>query len=39
MAGTGKSKKYLSESNIEEKLRELKVLLYETKNKVTCLET
>ena len=39
MAGTDKTKKYSSELNIEEKLKELKELLHETRNKVTSLET
>ena len=38
MAGTGKNKKSSSISIIEEQLKELKELLYETKNKVTSLE-
>ena len=39
MAGTGKTQKNSSESNIEEQLKELKELLHKTDNKVTSLET
>ena len=39
MAGTGKTQKNSSESNIEEQLKELKKLLHKTENKVTSLET
>ena len=39
MAGTGKTQKNSSESNIEEQLKELKELLHKTENKVTSLET
>ena len=39
MAGTGKTQKNSSESNIEEQLKELKELLHKTENKATSLET